>query len=127
MSVISSATGNVTLSDNVSGSTTFSKVLNSVVTGDLSSFAQSLPVGTSATTLSIPNSLAQFVYIKNLSSISGTTVSITWTPTGGTSQDIITLDPGGVMIFAEGGFNGITAMSLSASAASTPVEFLLVG
>lgn len=127
MSVISSATGNVTLSDNVSGSTTFSKVLNSVVTGDLSSFAQSLPVGTSATTLSIPNSLAQFVYIKNLSSIAANTVTVTWTPGGGSSATVITLDPGGVLILAENGVSGISAMSILATAVNTPVEFLLVG
>lgn len=125
MSVVAAAQGTVSLTDSVTGSTTLTKVLNSVFTGDLSVFAQSQPIGTSPQGVVCPNNLAQFLYIKNLSDTA--TVIVSWTPSGGGSNVVLTLDPGAVIIFCESGTNGISVLSLQASAISTPVEYIIVG
>lgn len=128
MSVTAGLKGTVTLTDNITGSTSLSKPVNNTYSGDLSSFAQSLIVGTSPYVVSIPNNLAEFVYIKNLSATDGTTVTVTWTPNAGTSATVITLDPGAMIIFAETSVNnGITAMSVVSNQQGTPIEFILAG
>src|ERR1700728_927174 len=126
MSVVAAAQGTVSLTDNVTGSTTLTKILNSAFTGEVSIFAQSQLIGTSQMAFTIPNNLAQFFYVKNLSLTA--TVGISWTLLGGGSNvAVLTLDPGGVLIFCESGTNGITAAPIAASAASTPVEYILAG
>jgi len=134
MAVTASVKGNLTLSDNLTGSTTFSKILNSAYAGDLSSFAQSFPVSSSGTTVAVPNSGSgntQFVYIKNLASTSGQNVSVTWTPAGASLETVLTLSPGSIIIFSESdATNGISALTLTATGTTTSgttVEFLLVG
>jgi hypothetical protein len=131
MAVTGSVKGVITLSDNISGSTTFSKVLNSAYAGDLSSFAQSFPVLSTGTVVSVPNASCQFLYIKNLASTSGQNVSITWTPTGASSEAVFTLSPGSIILFSEAdAVNGISALTLTATGTTTvgtTVEFLLVG
>lgn len=131
MAVTGSVKGVITLSDNISGSTTFSKVLNSAYAGDLSSFAQSFPVLSTGTVISVPNASCQFLYIKNLASTSGQNISVSWTPTGATSETVFTLSPGSIIIFSESdAANGISALTLNATGTTTvgtTVEFLLVG
>ncbi len=128
MAVTAALRGNLTLTDNLTGSTSLSKVVNSAYTGDLSNFGQSVPIGTSPVTISLPNGSCQFLYVKNLSTTAGTTVTITWTPTSGSSVVIVTLDPSALIIFAEASTtNGITALSLVSNQPATPVEFILVG
>jgi hypothetical protein len=131
MAVTASVVGSIKLSDNLTGSTTFSKVLNSAYAGDLSSFAQSFPVLSTGTVVSVPNSSGQFFYCKNLASTSGQNVSITWTPTGASSEIVFTLSPGSIILFSEAdAVNGISALTLTATGTTTvgtTVEFLLVG
>lgn len=127
MSVIAAAQGTVSLTDTVSGSTTLSKTLNNTVTGSLSSFGQNAPIGTSPTSVSVPNSLAQFVYIKNLSTTSGNTLTVNWTVLSGGAVNVAILDPGATLILSQNGTNGIIALSLTANMANTPVEFILAG
>ncbi len=126
MSVVASVVGKIQLTDNVAGTTTLSKVLDNVYIGSISEFGQNVLVGTSPLTISIPNGLAQFIYIKNTSTTAS--VLITWTPNAGASESICYLDPSALLILAEtAATQGITALSLQATAASTPVEFILVG
>jgi hypothetical protein len=128
MGVIAALRGTISVTDNVTGSTSLSKILNNAYTGDLSSFAQSLTVGTSPYTASLPNTLCEFLYIRNLSTNAGTTLTVTWTPTSGISAAIITLDPGALIIFSEVTVaNGITALSMVSNQPGTPVEFIFVG
>ncbi len=124
-------TGSLKLSNNETGSTAFSTVLNAAYAGTLSSYAQSLSVSSTGTVISVPNSSTQGLYIKNLSSTSGQNISISWTPTGATSETVLTLSPGSIIIFSESDTsNGITALTLTATGSltiGTTVEFLLVG
>jgi hypothetical protein len=67
-----------------------------------------------------------FVYIKNNHATN--TVTVTWTPNGGASAVVQTLEPGSALILSQAvTAAGITALSLQASGASTPVEYILVG
>jgi hypothetical protein len=128
MSVTASVSGNIKVTDNLTGSTSLSKVLNNAYTGTVESYGQSVIVGTAPDSISIPVSPTQFVYVKNLSTTSGTTVTVTWTPNSGASSSIIILDPGALIIFSEvTTSNGISALSLVSNQAGTPVEYILCG
>src|SRR5882762_1004160 len=126
MPVTASISGNLQLTDNLAGDTTFLKQLVLGYAATVSSFAQSLNIGTSPATITLPNGSSQFVYIKNLSTVAGNTISVTWTPKNGFSAAVLTLSPGAAIIFSEtDSNNGITALSLTASAVNTPVEYVL--
>lgn len=128
MSVTAAVKGTITLTDNLTGSTSLSKVLSNAFTGSLSTYGQSVTVGTSDFPVTLPVSPVQFVYIRNLSSTTGTTVTVSWVPTGGTNTAIVTLDPQAVIIFCEVTTSfGITALHLVSNQAGTPVEFILAG
>ncbi len=128
MSVTASISGNLKITDNLTGSTSLSKVLNSAYSGTVESYGQSVIIGTSPTSISLPVNPAQFLYIKNLSSTTGTTVTATWTPTRGASATIVTLDPNAIIIFCEvTTANGVSALSLVSNQAGTPVEYILCG
>jgi hypothetical protein len=123
--------GTISLTDNLTGSTSFSKVLNAAYAGTLSEYAQSFSVLSTGTVISVPNGSAQLLYIKNLASTSGQNISVTWTPTGASSETVLTLSPGSIIIFSEAdAVNGISNLTLTATGTTTvgtTVEFLLVG
>ena len=126
MSMIATLSGTVTLIDSDTGTVALSKSLSVSFTGLLSSVANAVLVGTGNTTVVIPNTTANFIYVKNNHATQ--TLTVTWTPNGGSSAAVQTLEPGGVAIIvqpATGG--GITAMALTASGASTPVEWMILG
>jgi hypothetical protein len=126
MPITGALTGNITMTDNLSGSVQLTKALTFQYLGTIFDYAQGLSVGTSPTALSLPLSPAQFLYIKNLSTTA--TVTATWTPNGGSSAVVITLQPGSTIIYVEtNATSGITALSVTASAATTPIEYIVLG
>jgi len=128
LSVSVALTGSIKASDSVSGTIALSKVLTSLATNATAfSEAQSLSVGTGSTVITLPISPTTFVYLKNLHATQ--TVSVTWTPNGGASAVAIVLQPGAFICFGEvvQGLSGITALSVVASGASTPIEYVLGG
>ena len=126
MSVTASTSGSLTLTDSAASTSTLSKVLAGTFAGTECSTAQSLLVGTSATPLTLPLSPINFLYIKNLSGAA--TLTVSWTPNGGASATVLTLQPGAYIHFAEPvAGSGVTAVSVQASAISTPIEFWLLG
>lgn len=126
MSVTASLNGNLQLTDNIAGNTTFLKQLLLSYTGVVSSFAQNFLVGTSPSTIAIPSTSAQFLYIRNIPTTFTSNITVAWTPNGGSSETILTLSPGSAILFSETDTtNGITALTLTASAVNTPVEFIL--
>lgn len=127
MSISATISGNIKITDNLTGSTSLTKVLNNTFTGTIQSYGQSVIIGTGSSVITLPISPIEFLYIKNLSATAGTTVTVTWTPNGGTSANIITLDPGALIILSEVVANGITALTLISNTAGTPVEFILAG
>lgn len=86
-------------------------------------FGQAL-LTTSATPVTLPISPTQLLYGKHLG-VSGT-ITFTWTPSGGASATIIVIQPGG-MIFFFNPANGITALTVQASVANTPIDYVLAG
>lgn len=126
MGVTGTYNGTLALTDNLAGSVQLQKLLNISFLGTISEYSQNQLFGTSPTSIALPISPVQFFYIKNLSTTA--TVAVTWTPTGGSSAAIQTLQPGAVLMFSQtGSSGGITALSVTASAASTPTEFVLLG
>ena len=125
MSITAAVKGNITITDNLTGSVSLSKVLSNTYTGTLETYGQSVIVGSSPVTVTLPINPTQFLYIRNLST---TTLTATWTPTGGSSASIVILDPGAIIIFSEvTTTNGISALSLVSNQAGTPAEWILAG
>ena len=126
MSVTASTSGSQTLTDSASGTTPFSKAISGSFAGTASAVGQQVQIGTTPVSIQLPVSPTHYVYVKNLSGVA--TVTVTWTPNGGASATILLLEPGSYIQFVEAATGaGITALTLTASAVSTPVEFLLAG
>jgi hypothetical protein len=118
-------TGQIVVSDGTTGMVSLQKQLNStMIVGSAFSEVQNLSVGVGATPITLPVATVQFVYIKNLHATQS--VAVTWTALPGGSNFAITLEPGAIVIILEAAAGGgISALSLQASGASTPVEFIL--
>ena len=86
-------------------------------------FGQStLSAGLTAVTL--PITPTQLLYAKYLGTTG--TITFTWAPTEAGSVEVMVLQPGGVIFF----FNpadGISSLSVNASVANTPVDYVLAG
>jgi hypothetical protein len=128
MSVTATIQGAIKLTDNLTGSVALSKPLNNSYTGEISTYGQSVIVGTTAYAVVLPINPIEFLYIKNLSANAGTTLTVSWTPTNGSSASIVVLDPGALITFSEvTTTNGISALTLISNQLGTPCEFILVG
>jgi hypothetical protein len=104
----------------------FKKSLSSLLNPAVAfSEAQQQSIGTSPVTITLPGSPTTFVHMKNLHATN--TVTVTWTPNGGSSNTVITLEPGGWIQTGSGvaSTGGITALSVVASATATPIEYVL--
>ena len=86
-------------------------------------FGQAL-LATGATPVTLPASPTQLLYAKHLGA-SGT-ITFTWTPAGSGSAQIMILQPGGMLFFFNPA-NGITALTVQASVANLPVDYVLAG
>ena len=126
MSIQSNFSGSIQLTDPNTGTVQLYKALAALYTGTISTVAESLAIGTATSVIALPISPTQLVYVKNLHATN--TVIATWTPNGGSSAVVCTLQPGSMILMNEANAtSGITAFSLSASGASTPVDYVLVG
>lgn len=127
MAITASLTGNITITDGSTGMIALSKALSGLaVTG--TSFGEVSPasIGTSPTSISLPVSPTNFVYIKNTHATQ--TLTITWTPNGGSSNAVVTLKPSSSIILTEAASGvGITALTLTGSGAATSCEYILAG
>jgi hypothetical protein len=129
MSVTAAVVGNVTLTDSVTGTTPLSKVLQNLsFTGLNSEFVQGQLIGTATASIVLPVSPVQFLYLKNLHATNAVVVG--WTPNGGSFATVQTLNSGSALIFCQNSTasaSGVTAISVSATGASTNIEYLLAG
>ena len=127
MSITATLAGNIQLTDSTTNATVFTKqLLALLMVGTSFTETNAASIGTSPTSITLPVSPTQFVYIKNLHATQ--TLAVSWTPTGGSSAVIQTLQPGSVVIFSElAAGSGITALSLTGSGAATTCEMVLAG
>lgn len=127
MAITAQLAGTIQLTDSETNSTIFYKqLLNLLMTGTSFQETNAGSIGTSPVSIALPVSPVQFLYLKNLHATQ--TLTVTWTPTGGSTATIQLLEPGDVIIFlhtAAGG--GITALSLTGSGAATTCEFVIAG
>lgn len=116
----------VSLTDNLTGSIQLQKQINLSYSGIVSEFAQSQTIGTSPVTIVMPGVPVEFLYLKNLST--SATITVNWASVEvGSSTQILVLQPGSFILFLESNaVSGITAMTLTASASGTTVEYILV-
>jgi hypothetical protein len=100
MSISATLYGNIQLTDSTTNAKVFTKsLLSLLMIGSSFSETNQGSIGTSPTSIALPVSPTQFVYVKNLHATQ--TLTVTWTPTGGTSAVVQTLQPGSVIIFIE--------------------------
>lgn len=128
MSVSVSLTGSIKATDSVSGTISLSKVLTALVTpGTAWTEAQALAIGTSPTSVTLPISPVTFVYLKNTHATQ--TLTVAWTPNGGSSNTVVVLQPGSYISFGETvqATSGVTTITLTGSGAGTTVEYIIGG
>lgn len=94
--------------------------------GTVSTVAEAISVSTSPVVIALPISPVQVLYIRNTHATQ--TLTVTWTPTGGASNPVITLQPNGYILFGEPNVtSGISALTVTGSAINTTLEYILVG
>src|SRR5271166_2018705 len=127
MAITLSINGNIQVTDNTTNAIAFTKALTAISTsGTIYTEAQTVNIGTSPTALTLPISPSNFVYIKNLHATN--TLTVTWTPTGGASNPVVTLQAGASIVMVEpSGASGISALTVTASGANTNIEYILGG
>lgn len=127
MSITATLSGAIQLTDSTTNSTVYFKsLLNLLMVGTSFQETQTASIGTSPTSIGLPISPVQFLYIKNLHATQ--TLQVTWTPNGGSSNIVQTLTPGAAILFIQAGTaDGITALSLEGSGAATTCEYVLAG
>ena len=127
MSITATLSGNIQLTDSTTNTVVFVKQLLSLFNiGSTFLESQSASIGTSPVSVSLPVSPTQFLYVKNLHATQ--TLTVTWTPNGGSSNTVLTLYPGSAILFVEAATGaGITALSLTGSSAATTCEYVLAG
>lgn len=123
-----SASGSLQVIDTSNGSLVIAKtILATFPTCSVFSAADSFSIGTSPTTISLPASSAQVVFIHNLDATN--TLAVTWTPVEASPVPVnfITLQPGAMILLVESNTtSGISALSLQASVALL-VDYVLAG
>src|SRR2546430_653152 len=74
--------------------------------------AQTALIGIDPTNIPLPFSPTTFLYLKNLHSTQ--TITLDWTPNGGSSNQVLTLQPKSFISFGGGaqGLSGITSLSV---------------
>jgi len=116
--------GQVSLTDPTNVQAPLIKIIPTLVANmNASDFGQTV-LGTTPTVVTLPANPTQLLYARNLSPTA--TITFTWTPVGSTSAEIMILQPGGVLFFFNPA-NGITALTVTASAANIPVDYVLAG
>jgi|SRR5919108_1467377 hypothetical protein len=127
MAITVAQAGSVQISDTVTNNLTLNKTFAALnFVGSVSTFAESVNIGTSPTSIALPVSPTIYVYIKNAHATQ--TLQVTWTPNGGASNVVVTLQPGEYIV--KGAFNntsGITALTLLGSGVNTTCEYILAG
>lgn len=131
MAVLIQLNGFISVNDNSgTGSSAFQKSLVGLnFTGTTSEIVQTATFGTSPTSITLPVSPIQFVFFHNLSNTA--TLTVTWTPTGGSSNVVEKIQPNGFIMFGNASTTdtstGVSAISVTASGAGTTAEFILGG
>jgi hypothetical protein len=124
--VTNSLTGNISVTDNQTGSIAQILALSQSYVGSVSEYYPAFSVTTGGSAVTFPIAALQFVYVKNTSTTA--TITVVATPNGGSSATVIKLDPGGFWMFGETTItNGITAMTLTSSSGTITAQLILAG
>ena len=129
MSITASVNGNFSIIDNANNSgpqLVFQFIQNNGLTDY--SYLRGYQVPTSPTSISFPFGVTkvQACYIRNVGSVNNLTV--TWTPQGGSSNPVVTLTPGGMILFLEPDLTlGISALSLQSVTTATNADIIVAG
>jgi hypothetical protein len=127
MALTTTLSAAIQIADAVTNNLLLNKTLASLsFSGSVSTVAESVSVGTGGgLTVALPASPTQVVYVRNTHATQ--TLAVTWTPTGGSTAAVLTLQPGAYILFGEvNSTSGITALSLVGSGAGTTCEYILV-
>lgn len=127
MAILISLSGAIQAQDVVTNNLILNKTLATLqFTGSVSTVGESISVSTSPVSISLPVSPTQVVYVKNTHATQ--TLLVTWTPNGGSTNPVVTLQPQGFILFGEPNItSGITALSVTGSGAGTTLEYFVCG
>lgn len=115
--------GTLQIADSTTGASPLQDALNLSVSGTNLSKVNQGTFGTSPTSITLPVSPTKFIFIQNLSN--SNTLTVTWTPTSGSSNPVCTISAGDFIIV--GCTAGISSLSFTASGSGTGVSYSLLG
>lgn len=121
-----SITIQTTLTATDSVSSLINKTIATTSTCTMIDYSTSFNVSTTPASLILPLSPLQIVYIKNIGSANN--VTVTWTPTGGSSAVIQTLTPTSFMLYIQTSVGqGVTAVSVATASLTSKIEYVIGG
>jgi hypothetical protein len=118
--------GTVQVGDTLTGTSPLQELLTGLAMSG-SAFARLVTsFGTGPTSVPLPAASVNFVLIQNTHA--SQTLTVTWTPNGGSSNEVVVLKASSAIILIEGASGaGITALSVTASGALTTCTMILAG
>jgi hypothetical protein len=127
MAITVALSGGIQVTDVVTNNLVVNKTLAALsFLGSVSTIAETVSIPAAPTSIALPVSPTQVVYVRNTHATQ--TLTVTWTPTGGASNVVVTLQPNSYILFGEVNItSGITALSLQGSGANTTCEYILAG
>jgi hypothetical protein len=138
MAVTIQLLGQLIANDDATGSVPFKKQINLTMLGTSFEETRGLVIGITPVNITLPITPTQVVYVGNLHPTN--TVTVSWTPNGGASAVVQTIGPvtqqntpqpatQGILLVNNNaiGATGITALTVVASGAFTPIELMLGG
>jgi len=129
MAITASVNGNFSILDtlnNTGPQLVFQFIQNNGLTDY--SYLRGYQVPTSPTVITFPFGVGQVqaLYVRNVGAANS--LNVIWTPQGGGSNPVITLTPGGMLLFLEPDLTkGISALSLQSVSTSTNADLVIAG
>ncbi len=122
-------TANITATEDTTQNVIINRSIGTLFDASASQIVEYASLAAGPTPISLATAICTQFYLKNIDP-NGHTVTVTWTPQGGASAVVQTLLPGDLILFWSkpgGANNGITALSLTPSAATTLIEYFFGG
>jgi hypothetical protein len=121
---------NITATEDTTQNVIINRSTGASFDGSASAMSEYISLAAGTTPISLATGICTQFYLKNIDP-NGHSVIVSWTPTTGASvPNVITLYPGDqIMFWAKPGTSngGITALSLTPSAATTLIEYFFGG
>lgn len=125
-SVIQTMTATMAVStSDTSGASGVSKTYTIPMQGSIYASFTLKTIATGGTSFTLPTTTINFIYVKNTGNFP---ITVSWTPSGGASNVVLNLQPGGFIFDGNSALGGgITTLSMQAVGGNSTVDCVLFG